>query len=211
MKKICIAFIALIITGTISAQTRFGIKGGANLANWTVKFNGEKDDEYKSRTGFHFGAVIDHSLSENFSIQPNLLFVSKGSGIEHEDHTDKAVVSTLDIPINFLYKAPAGSGKFFIGGGPNFGFNLGGQIKSDEEEDEDLEIGSDVGQLKGFDFGLNFLAGYELASGLFISANYTPGLTNLQNAPSGVDLTAKSNYFGLSLGYMFGGKAAAKK
>jgi hypothetical protein len=211
MKRIYVALVAVMITGIVSAQTRFGIKAGPNLANWTVKFEGEKDDEYKSRTGFHFGAVIDHSISEKFSIQPQLLFVSKGAAIDHEDHTDKAVVNAIDVPINFLFKAPAGSGKFFIGGGPNLGFNLSAEIKSDEEGDEKLDIGSEEGELKGFDFGLNFLAGYELNSGLFFSANYTPGISNLQNAPSGVDLTARSNYFGISIGYFFGGKASAKK
>ena len=211
MQKLTIVVGAFFITCAVNAQTKFGIKAGPNFANWTVKFEGEKDNEYKSRTGFHFGAVIDHSISEKFSIQPQLLFVSKGPGIEHEDHTDNVVLNAIDIPINFLYKAPAGSGKFFIGGGPNLGFNLSAEIKSDEEENEKIDIGSKEGELKGFDFGVNLLAGYELSNGLFFSANYTPGITNLENPPSGVDLIKRSNYFGISIGYFFGGKAPAKK
>jgi hypothetical protein len=213
MKRILIVAAGAIFTLSVNAQTTFGLKAGTNFSNWTVKVDGEKDDEFKNRTGFHFGAVIDHAISEKFSIQPHVLFVNKGASIQHSDHTDKAVVNSLDIPVNFLYKAPAGSGKFFVGGGPNFGFNLNAEIRSDEHEDEKINIGSGDEDLKGFDFGLNLLAGYELNNGLFISANYTPGFSNLQNVPSNseVDITARSTYFGLSVGYFFGKKATVKK
>jgi hypothetical protein len=213
MKKILFAALLVVSVNAVMAQTRFGAKLGPNWANWSVKVDGEKDDEYKSRLGFHAGFVADIGISSNFSIQPQLLYVNKGSAIEHEDHTDKAVINSIDIPVNFLYKAPSSGGTFFVGGGPNLGFNLSGTLKSEEHENEKIEIGSDPGQLKGFDFGLNFLAGYELSNGLFFSANYTPGLTNLQNVPSSaeIDLTARSNYFGISVGYFFGAKASAKK
>jgi hypothetical protein len=208
MRKIALVAFLVIAGQAVIAQTQFGIKGGVNFSNWAVKFDGEKDDEYKSRTGFHFGIVVDHAISENFSIQPQVLYVSKGTSVQHEDHKDQIVMNAIDIPLNFLYKAPAGKGKFFVGGGPNFGFNLGGTVKSDEEDEDgtDVEIGDQPGEVKGFDFGLNFLAGYELPSGLFVSANYTPGISNLGNAPSGVDFTTRSNYFGISLGYMLGKK-----
>jgi hypothetical protein len=211
MKKILLVTLVVLSANVVMAQTRFGAKLGPNLANWTVKEDGNKDDEFKSRLGFHLGLVADFAISERFSIQPHLLYVNKGSAIEHEDHTDYAVMQSIDIPINFLYKAASSGGTFFVGGGPNLGFNLSGMLKSDEEGDEKIEIGSEVGQLKGFDFGLNLLAGYELKSGLFFSANYTPGITNLANVPSGVDYSARSNYFGVSIGYFFGSKASAKK
>jgi hypothetical protein len=211
MKKILFAALLVVSVNAVMAQTKFGVKMGPNWANWTVKEDGQRDDEFKSRFGFHAGFVADIGISSNFSFQPQLLYVNKGSAIDHGDHTDNAVMNSIDIPLNFLYKAPSSGGTFFVGGGPNLGFNLSGTMKSDEHENEKIEIGSDVGQLKGFDFGLNFLAGYELKNGLFFSANYTPGLTNLANVPSGVDYTARSNYFGLSVGYFFGGKATAKK
>ncbi len=211
MKKVTFLLVAFLGSLALHAQTKFGIKAGGNSASWTVKLNGVKDDEYKSRMGFHFGAVIDHAISENFSIQPHVLFVNRGSGIKHDDHTDNAVVNAIDVPINFLYKAPAGAGKFFMGGGPNLGFNLNAKIKSDEEADEKLDIGNGEGELKRFDFGVNLLAGYELNNGLFFSANFTPGIANLENPVSGIDLTARSNFFGFSIGYFFGGKGSAKK
>lgn len=211
MKKLMFATLILVASNSLIAQTRFGVKAGPNLANWTEKENGEKEDDLKSRLGFHAGFVADFALSKNFSIQPQLLYVNKGTAEEHEGHLDKAIVHAIDIPINFLYKAPSSKGSFFVGGGPNLGFNVGATEKSEDHGSEKIEIGSEPGQLKGFDFGLNFLAGYELTNGLFFSANYTPGISNLANTPSNSDLTKRSTYFGLSVGYFFGKKATVKK
>lgn len=211
MKKIVLVALLVVSASSVMAQVRFGAKLGPNLANWSVKIDGEREEDYKSRLGFHAGFVADFAISKNFSIQPHLLYVNKGSSEKHEDHEDKVVVNAIDIPVNFLYKAPSAKGSFFIGGGPNFGFNLGATLKSTEHENETIEIGSDVGQLSGFDFGINLLAGYELNSGLFVSANYTPGISNLDNSPAAANITARSNYFGLSVGYFFGGKKSSAK
>ena len=211
MKKV--VFLGLFVFSITLAfgQHKFGLKGGINPSLWVIKEEGQKDDELKTRVGFHAGLVTDLEISKNFSIQPQLLYVNKGSNIEHEDHTDHAVIHSIDIPVNLLYKAPAGSGKFFIGGGPNFGFNLKGTLRSDEDGDEKIEIGGDPGQTKAFDFGLNFLAGYELNSGLFFSANYTPGISNLENVMGNMDVTKRSTYFGISVGYFFNARGISKK
>ena len=52
------------------------------------------------------------------------------------------------------------------------------------------------------DFGVNLLTGYEFKNGLFVSANYLRGLTNLSNTPGE---TWRNNMLNLSLGYSFGG------
>lgn len=199
------------MAGFAFGQTTFGVKGGINPSVWNVKIGDTKEEDYKSRVGFHFGAVVDFSISDNFSIQPQLLFVNKGSKEKHGDHDDKILVSSIDIPVNFLYKTNAGKGKFFVGGGPNLGFNLSGKIKGEhdgEMEEEKLEIGSEDGQIKAFDFGLNALAGFEFSNGLFVSANFTPGIANLSNTNN---VTARSSYFGVSLGFMFGGSKSKEK
>lgn len=199
------------VAGFAFGQTTFGVKGGINPSIWNVKVGDTKEDDYKSRIGFHFGGVVDFSISDNFSIQPQLLFVNKGSKEKHGDHDDKILVNAIDIPVNFLYKTNVGKGKFFVGGGPNLGFNLSAKIKGEhdgEVEEEKIEIGSEAGQLKGFDFGLNALAGYQFGNGLFVSANFTPGIANLSNTNN---TTSRSSYFGLSAGFMFGGSKSKTK
>lgn len=202
-KKLSLLIACSSLTAVVTGQTTFGVKGGVNPSRWNVEVGGEKEDDYKNRVGFHVGAVVDFAISQSFSIQPQLLFVNKGSKERHGDHDDKILVNAIDLPINFLYKAKAGKGKIFAGGGPNLGFNLGGKVKGEHDgvmEEDKLEIGSNAGQLRAFDFGLNALAGYELGNGLFVSANYTPGLRNLDNRNG---IIARSSYFGLSVGYFF--------
>jgi hypothetical protein len=161
--------------------------------------NAEFNDEKKSLLGFNVGAVIDIPVSESFSFQPHLVLNGKGVGIKHEDHTDKITFTTLDIPLNAVFRTKSG---FFVGAGPNLGFNMAAKSK-DEEGSEKLEFGSDPGQIKRLDLGLNFLAGFETKSGFFASVNYLRGLSNLQNVPG---FRWNNNMLGISVGYMFGGK-----
>ena len=106
---------------------------------------------------------------------------------------------SLDLPINFLYR----SNGFFVGGGPNIGFNLSGKEKSDDPtEGGDIQFGSGAGEIKRIDFGLNALAGYQLKNGLFFSTNYTLGVSNWRNAAP----TWRNNILGVSIGYMLKGK-----
>jgi hypothetical protein len=108
--------------------------------------------------------------------------------------------------LNFLYKTPAGSGSFFGGIGPDLGYGLSGTAKSGGES-EDVHFGSsDDDDYKAFEFSGNILAGYEFSNGFFVSANYNHGFSNILNGADS-DVSAKNNYFGIRLGYKFGGQS----
>lgn len=208
MKKIIlsVALIAGIVTA-LSAQTRFGINAGAVLANLKGEEGGE-EQELDSKIGITAGIRADVALSENFRFRPGLNFVQKG-GKEEFDFLGTEIKSSitlnyLELPLNFVYNAPAGNGKFFIGAGPVFGFGLSGKNKVEsggEEQTEDVNFGDGEDELKSFEFAGNVLAGYECASGLYFQANYNPGFSNLSNMP---DSELKTTYFGLRIGYFFG-------
>ena len=207
MKKIIlsVALIAGIVTA-LSAQTRFGINAGAVLANLKGEEGGE-EQELDSKIGITAGIRADVALSENFRFRPGLNFVQKG-GKEEFDFLGTEIKSSitlnyLELPLNFVYNAPAGNGKFFIGAGPVFGFGLSGKNKVEsggEEQTEDVNFGDAEDEVKSFEFAGNVLAGYECASGLYFQANYNPGFSNLSNAP---DSELKTTYFGLRIGYFF--------
>jgi hypothetical protein len=208
MKKIVltVALIAGIVTA-LSAQTRFGINAGAVLANLKGEEAGE-EQELDSKIGITAGIRADVPLSENFRFRPGLNFVQKG-GKQEFDFLGTQIKSTLtlnylELPLNFVYNAPAGNGKFFIGAGPVFGFGISGKNKVEsggEEQTEDINFGDAEDEVKSFEFAGNVLAGYECASGLYFQANYNPGFSNLSNAP---DSELKTTYFGLRIGYFFG-------
>ncbi|NSL89561.1 porin family protein [Chitinophaga solisilvae] len=153
-----------------------------------------------------------------------------GPGSQTVTMTSK--MSYIEVPVNFLYRANLGSGKIFGGVGPYFAYGIGGKVKfaglgpigdlpgmddyfsnrkikfdgkklsetaTAEEEKEYFKND----HYKGFDAGANVMIGYELKFGLFFTANYSLGLTN-----GAVEDKAsyKNKSFGISVGYMFGGK-----
>jgi hypothetical protein len=124
------------------------------------------------------------------------LLIGKGTSIEHEGHKDQIRFMALDLPVQLVYRTKSG---WFIGGGPNLGFNLSAK-SIDEDGSESIDIGSAVGEVKGFDMGLNFRTGLELKNGLVLSVNKLFGLTNLQNVDG---FRWNNNAIGLNVGYFF--------
>jgi hypothetical protein len=206
------AFICILSVICLNAQTtKFGFTAGTAIANYTSKVDGESQTE-KSVAGITVGVLLDVPAGKNFSFQPALNFIQKGTKASEGDETAKINVNSIEIPLNLLYNSPGNKGSFFIGAGPSLAFALSGKMKFDDgttSEEEDIKFGSsDEDLMKGLDIGANILAGYRLPGGLFFSAGYNAGLNNL--FPGGSDDgTLKSHYFSIKLGLLL--KGAAKK
>ena len=214
MKKNLLVITAglLISSGAMTQQARFGFTAGAAFANYTTKIDGD-DESGDSKAGITVGVLADVPFGKNFSFQPALNFVQKGSKEEETfmgvTEKVKLNINCLEIPLNLVFNATSNTGTFFIGAGPSFAFNLSGKLKYDDGTDsfsEDIEIGNDPDNdiLKSLDIGLNALAGYRFPNGLSFSAGYNAGLNNL--LPGGSDDgTLKSHYFSIKLGFMLKG------
>jgi hypothetical protein len=196
-KKIMLAVVAFI-TFNASAQVRFGVKGGLNLANQSFSVGGE---DYSSKLGLSLGVVTEIKLSKSLNLQTGLGYSNRGAREKHLDHHDNYVINTLELPLNVVYKFPSQKGGFILGAGPNIGLNLSAVVKTHDGADEKIEIGNGLTQLKALDFGINFVTGYEFNKNLFVQLNYNAGLTNLANLPG---LTQRGNHLGLTFGYFFG-------
>lgn len=211
MKKLFFnsVFLFLVSLSLFAQNTRIGFTAGTSIANYTVKVDGD-DESSDSRAGLTAGILIDIPAGKNFSFQPALNFVQKGTKEKEGSEKVTLNVGALEVPLNFLYNSNGENGNFFIGAGPSLGFNLSGKLKYDDGEDtyeEDLEIGNDPDTdfIKSLDIGANILAGYQFPNGLLLSANYNAGLNNL--FPGGSDDgTLKSRYFGIRLGWMLNSK-----
>jgi hypothetical protein len=197
MKKISLLFIALALTtSALVAQVRFGIQAGPAFSSMTMKADGLKLSYNK--TGFTAGVLAELPISESgIHFRPALNFVQKGGELEGASIN----LNYLELPLDFVYKLEAGPGKLFLGAGPSFAFGLSGKSKSGGDS-EDIEFGSGEEEIKPLDLGGNFLAGYELSNGLFLSFNYNLGFSNISNSEEG---KINNNYFGIRLGYLFGG------
>ena len=212
------AVLMLLFVATQSfAQINFGVKAGVNLANMTSQDdenNYAKDTPYEMKTGFHAGITAAFSISENFAIEPGVLYSAKGFAEEYSGANIKYNINYLEVPINAVYKIDAGSVKVLIFAGPYLGYAISAKVKSDEailgengdQKEETVSIGTDKEEdaVVPFDFGVNFGAGAEM-SGISLSFQYGLGLANT-SPYSEYSYSSKNKVIGISLGYKFGGK-----
>lgn len=196
MKNVILLF-SLIITLNGFSQTKIGFKAGVGLA--AIATN---DDELnKEKASFftpQFGVVLQSKISDNLSMQTQLLFTNKGTAESHDDHKDYVKFSSLDLPVQFLFESKSG---LVLGAGPNIGFNFSANHLHDGEK-EAIEIGKESGEVKRLDLGLNFTGGYQSKKGWAVNLTYLRGLTNLQNVP---DFTWNNNLFSFGVTYFLSG------
>jgi hypothetical protein len=223
LKLLVPALALVLISGAASAQISLGAQAGAVFAkSKTDELSGVTgfDLSTKNRVGFTAGVIADIPFGESgLRLMPELNFVQKGvkangnvnfdllGQIVNADVDANVSLNYIELPVNLAYAVEAGSGRFIIGAGPYAGFGLNGKTSAkvsfqgqSQEEDEDIEFGSDEDQIKRFDFGANFMAGYIMNNGLLFKVNYSLGLANLSNVS---DSDWKNRYFGVSVGYFF--------
>ena len=213
MKKvffISLACIAILVNGN-AQNTRIGFTAGTAIANYVAKVGGETD-KAKSTVGITAGIVVEIPIAKNFSFEPAINFVQKGTKDEQSSGglTEKVKLSIncIELPLNFIFNARGYNGNFFIGAGPSLAFAISGKWKLDDgttTATQSLKFGNgDNDDLKRFDLGANFITGYNFNKGLQFSVNYNAGLSNL--IPGGsTDGKLKSHYFGIKLGYFLKG------
>ena len=196
MKKIIVILVAIFATNVAIAQVNFGFRAGYNAATVNSS-DAEITEDGKVLSGLNIGALMNVKLKGNLSFQTGLSIGRKGVSVAHEGHADKFKFTAADIPMNLVLNTKSG---LFVGTGLNFGYNLSGKLDAEDDPDENYSF--EFGEGKNFlrsDLGLNFLAGYQTKSGLFLSANSLVGLKDLKPGPE----TWKNNLFSVSIGYMF--------
>ena len=209
MKKQILFVLCLIAASQSFSQTRFGIRGGLNLANQVVKLDFEGISA--SQTGdmipsFHLGGFADIPLSGKFSLRPELVFTGKGANFKSGDELDTDVKLRpyyFEIPVNVLYNHKVKDGtKLFIGAGPVLGIGAFGNMESADETDDYFQDGG----FKRLDFSLNYTGGVEFKSGVFLNIHFVHGLANTLDVEDDPDasITWKNRTLGFSVGYFLG-------
>lgn len=199
MKKIILTAVAVMAFAFSNAQeTRFGVKGGANLANLTGDYEGAS-----SMVGFHVGGFAEIKLSDKFAIQPELLYSAQGAKVKQTffEETDKYDVklSYLNIPVLAKYYVTE---EFSVEAGPQLGVLL--SAKEGKEDAKDY--------YKSVDFGFNVGAGYNFTEDLSVGVRYTAGLSSVAKTPEGdaefegfdvPSIAIRNSVLALSVGYKF--------
>lgn len=234
MKNLTVSLLAtaLLLSCSVSAQTRFGIKAGLDMASMplsddyfnVLEFVEGADFENKSLPAFHAGAVIEFGLGSNFGLGTGVQLRVKGGKREFSGvvlnvpytRTKSVRLLYLQMPLMLQYR----NSGFYAGLGPYLGYAVGGSQKTKTESggdssssSESLDFGSDENDDYGkFDFGGAVELGYELFGNLRLSASYSLGLANVIPADQveaaddlGGNWSGKNNVIGLSVTYLFGG------
>ncbi len=189
-----IALIALALTMVFAqqadAQIKFGLKGGLNVTN--MKFSSDliKSD---NRAGFYVGPTVKFTLPLiGLGVDAAALYDQRSAEIKStgESLTQKQIA----IPINLRYSVGLGSmADIFFYAGPQFGFNVAGDLKDINWKWKDSNISVNVG------------LGVTLISHLQVNANYNIacGKTGEFNAGSVFSGSSKYNAWQVGVAYYF--------
>ena len=208
----------------------FLVKGGVNFSNYAAsesKIANNIND--KNLLGLNFGVAANYKLSNSIALQAGLGLNQKGNitqsevqdsgpnGEKRDPFTTKFIqrVTYLELPINIVYNYK----KLSLGVGPYLAYALDARsiYKSDRANfydsqqqgfegnykmKQDIKIGNDeTSMVKPFDFGLNFLANYELKYGVSLGANYGLGFTDASKLIFVRE--GKNRVFSMLVGYKF--------
>ena len=141
-------FLTLLVSAGIQmqGQVRFGIKGGMNVSGFDMSSMQGVVIDFSNRFAFHAGGFAEIPVGDFFSIQPELLFSSKGARCKiSEIYKFPAVTGYDEIQIMKKTYAPCyielpvymkagfkvGSGKFIAGAGPYIAYGVGGKMKAE--------------------------------------------------------------------------------
>jgi opacity protein-like surface antigen len=188
MKKLYIIS-AILVFGILNASAQdepinptkfnFGLKAGYSSVILKIKVDDISVSDDLS--GFYFGIFGELSLSENFGLQPELLYSTYSQNGESS--------GVLQLPVLMKYLPHE---RLAIVAGPQFDYLL------DEE---------DSGGLNQFGAGIALGASFDITENLIIDARYSFGLTNRIDGDleglEGLDVKNYFNYFFIGLGYRF--------
>ena len=161
------------------AQVGFGVKGGMNFA----KIGGsDVIVDVKTRTGFAAGAYLEMSLPALITIQPEVLYSTKGVIFETNytrlgqpaTSTQTNTYTYLEVPVLVKYSFPIPVFKPTLYVGPEVGFLLNARARFEDTGASTVE--SDIKSIiTGTDLGAVFGASVHVLA-VDIEVRYTMGL-----------------------------------
>jgi len=178
--------VLLALPQTSAAGVKFGLKGGANIAN----VNGNWDDglnDWKSTVGFCGGIFLELNFGKILTIQPEVLYTMKGA----DTGDGKLKFDYIEIPVLLKVRIPTGSIHPFIFAGPAFGWNLKAAIE-----------GYELGDFPTADYSAVFGGGLQLGHSVHIDVRYTMGLQKLE-IPDLESIDLKNGVLSATLGLAF--------
>ena len=203
MKKILtlVLFATMMLATTVNAQVRFGVKGGLNVTDMSLS-----NDMFdaSNRTGFFIGPTVKISLPlTGLGIDASALYDQRSTKLSLADdddiYSETIKQKSIQIPVNLRYGVGLGSlASVFMFAGPQFGFNVGGDIDDIDWKWKNSALSVNVGLGATLLKNLQITANYNIACG-------TTGESSLSDAVESVydGFKGKSNSWQIAVGYYF--------
>jgi len=188
--------------GETGLTTKVGVKGGLNLAKFKENM---RDENFK--IGFNFGLFAKMPVSRGFSIQPELLYSSKGSTLKYDGDFGKGEyrvnLNYVEIPVMGVLNI---SKNFNLQAGGYVGYLAKGNVK-DMKDDGTVENAVDLKaeNFNRFDYGLVGGLGVDIQT-FTVGARYDYGLKEIgDNSSLSGQLTgnSKNNVVTFYIGFGF--------
>ncbi len=169
MKVYFLAVAAVFMMSSLQAQNvNIGIKGGLN----TYTLSSDIDNGLDSKIGFHLGLLGHIHITDQFGLQPELVFSLQGA--RNKDADVNLNLGYLNVPVMFQYMFDNG---FRLEAGPQIGFLINAKSKDGSNE---VDVKDDF---KSVDFGVGLGVSYVHPPTSFgVGARYNLGVSDISEA-----------------------------
>lgn len=185
---------------------QFSIKAGLNVSDIN---NGASGTDMKAKTGIYAGVTANIPVSEEFSIQPELIYNQMGAKTNLYDFgsiignvSTTTKLDYISLPVMLQYNLPS---NIYLELGPEFSYLVSAkQGLSSSVISPSTDINMDY--LNRLNVGAGFGAGYNFNKNIGINARYTLGLTGLGKNGNVTDYfldSAKNNNLQVGLNFKF--------
>ena len=196
------------LTTPMAVKTRFGVKGGVNLATLEIDDQSTPNMNTNMKTSFHGGFFVNVPISSSFRFQPELLYSGQGTKADPRSSTESNLAgineydfSYASVPLMLQWMSKGG---FYAELGPQFSYLV--RANGDRESGGAVDL-KDLDYVKKTDFAGAIGLGYLSRVGLGLNARYVNGFSNVwnnDNSPSTQDAKYKNRVVQIGLVYHCG-------
>lgn len=177
MKSILFLSILLFFAiSLVNAQdVRFGIKGGASIANISGDLKGTE-----SLQRLHLGVMMEARYNAHWALQPEILYSFQGFEADFGPVAHTFKFSYINVPVMIKYFP---IDQLYVEAGPQIGFlHVAKDIADGPESNTDRDIKDGM---RSNDLSLDVGIGLQFNNGFGIGARYDWGLTNITRKEAG--------------------------
>lgn len=177
-------FIGMTLTSVKAQETnatatnapKFGIKGGINFSNLSTK----EADKDKMLTGFNIGVFAKMPITNNFAIQPELYYTTKGAQVTYNSTFVNGIakfnLNYIEMPLLLVVNL---TDNFNIHFGPYVSYLIDGKVTNESNATLfNFEDNIKTEDYNKFEAGVAAGAGFDIGA-FSLGARYTYGLTTV--------------------------------